>query len=174
MLKPIYYSVIHQTCIVATNLHFNARITVFILIDGVFSRRSIAHQGGVMANTISNAGEFCWNRLMTADVAKAKQFYTGLFGWNAVDVDLGDLQYTTFQLNGANVGGLLKAPKANESAPPYWLSFVAVNDIDAATSRAEKLGATIAVPVTNLPNGNKVAIIRDPVGAYIGLREMSR
>jgi predicted enzyme related to lactoylglutathione lyase len=124
-----------------------------------------------MLNALPNSGEFCWNRLATADVNEAKRFYTALFGWEAFDVDMGTFIYTTFKLNNKNICGLLQRTGADNRS--YWLSFIAVDDIEAAVSRAEKLGAKIEIPVTKVPNG-KVAVILDTVGAYVGLREMEQ
>ena len=70
------------------------------------------------------------------------------------------------------IGGLIQAPKGQEKTyPSHWLSFINVDDIHASLSKAEKLGATIVIPVTTIGNRGQVAIIIDPVGATIGLRQ---
>ncbi len=40
------------------------------------------------------AGEFCWNEILTSDTAKAKEFYSTLFGWEMTDMDMGYMTYT--------------------------------------------------------------------------------
>ena len=52
---------------------------------------------------------------------------------------------------------------------PIWLGFVRVGDVEAATARAEGLGARIRVePKSDVMDGN-LSVIFDPVGAAIAL-----
>ena len=52
-------------------------------------------------------GTFCWVDLATTDPEGAKAFYSALFGWNAVDMPVGDGSvYTLLRLNGDDVAAL--------------------------------------------------------------------
>ena len=54
-------------------------------------------------------GTFCWAELGTTDADAAKAFYTGVFGWEAVDAPAGEAgTYTTFKLDGQDVGGAVR------------------------------------------------------------------
>jgi len=64
-------------------------------------------------------------------------------------------------------GGMLRHP--NPSGPSMWLSYVAVDDIKAATQKAKSLGATIMKDVTEVPGAGWLSIIVDPTGAMLGL-----
>jgi predicted enzyme related to lactoylglutathione lyase len=47
--------------------------------------------------------------------------------------------------------------------------FVEVADVDAAIADAVKLGATVIVPKSVLPDGDTMAILHDPNGLSFGL-----
>ena len=78
--------------------------------------------------------------LSTSDTAKAKQFYSGLFGWEFTDNDMGGgMIYSTFKPSSGPGGGLFSMP----DMPTFWLAYVGVEDINVATDKAKSLGATI-------------------------------
>ena len=114
------------------------------------------------------ASTFCWNELMTPDPEAAKRFYTQLLGWTSRESDIGEAgTYTIFAAGDKDVGGMMKTTKGE--IPPHWLSYVAVEDVDAATKKAEQLGAKPCVPPTDIPNVGRFSVITDPTGATIGL-----
>jgi len=47
--------------------------------------------------------------------------------------------------------------------------FVEVDDIDAYIEKAKKLGATVIVPKSELPDGDALAIVLDPAGLSFAL-----
>ena len=113
-------------------------------------------------------GTFCWNELMTPDPQAARRFYTELFGWTAREVDLGEQgKYTILSNGDKDIGGLLKRPPAE--IPPHWLSYVAVEDVDATTRMAERLGGKISVPPRDIPEVGRFAVLSDPTGAAIAV-----
>jgi hypothetical protein len=57
-------------------------------------------------------------------------------------------------------------------APSSWVPYVLVSDIEADTKKAESLGATLMVPVTDIGMG-KLSILTDPTGAPVGLWQAS-
>ncbi len=114
-------------------------------------------------------GTFCWNELMTDDVQRATDFYTKLFGWEPQVVDMGAASgpYTLLKQGGRDVGGLMKLPKPG--APPQWLSYVAVEDVDASVARAQTLGAKGLHPPTDIPQVGRFAVLQDPTGAVFAV-----
>jgi predicted enzyme related to lactoylglutathione lyase len=55
-------------------------------------------------------GTFCWPELSTSDPIAAKKFYSGLFGWQIKDQDMGPQGvYTIFHPRWERRGGLLQA-----------------------------------------------------------------
>jgi predicted enzyme related to lactoylglutathione lyase len=54
----------------------------------------------------------------------------------------------------------------------HWLSYVEVGDLGHAISRATRRGAAIIAGPKAVPGG-RMAQLRDPEGALLGLRETS-
>src|SRR5215203_2162324 len=92
-----------------------------------------------MSNTTSYPqGTFSWTDLQTTDGAAAKAFYTGLFGWQAIDMPLPDGGfYTMLQQDGKDVAGLGEMLPDQKAAgmPAVWNSYVSVDDVDAVTAK---------------------------------------
>jgi hypothetical protein len=112
---------------------------------------------------------FCHVELNTTDVKKAKDFYTKLFDWKLEDVPAPtpDGAYTMIKVGEGTGGGLMKSPIPG--APSFWLSYVLVDDIEAATKKAKSLGATVMKEVTEVMGAGWLSIIADPTGAHLGL-----
>src|ERR687892_1519651 len=119
------------------------------------------------------AGTFCSVGLATSDPGGATTFYTGLFGWQAEDLETGAAgTYTALRRGGEEVAILyMQQPEARAAgAPPHWTSYVSVEDADATAARAVELGgaAVFREPFDVLDAG-RVAAIRDPTGAIVSL-----
>jgi predicted enzyme related to lactoylglutathione lyase len=113
------------------------------------------------------ANPFVHVELNTNDVAKAKGFYGKMFDWKMEDMPMDSGTYTIIGVGEGTGGGLMKNPIPN--APSFWLSYVVVDDIDAATKKAKSLGATVMKDVTEVPGMGWFSIITDPTGAALGL-----
>lgn len=122
-----------------------------------------------MSNTTQiQAGEFCWNELMTPDTKKAQDFYTALLGWTTQDHAMGDMTYTIFMSGDKGVGGMMQTPKDQaHQIPPHWMSYICVEDVEKTLEKAKNLGATVKVPVTNVPDMGRFIVMQDPTGAHI-------
>jgi hypothetical protein len=104
--------------------------------------------------------------LSTPDAAKAKAFYSSLFGWEFTDNDMGPSGvYSTFKPSSGPGGGLYSMP----GMPTFWLAYVGVEDINASTEKAKSLGATIHKGPMEIPNIGWMTILADPTGATIAL-----
>ncbi|MHC5113781.1 MAG: VOC family protein [Planctomycetota bacterium] len=115
-------------------------------------------------------GTFCWNEVLTRDVAQCKGFYTKLFDWTTDEMDMGGgNMYTMFKSGDTHTGGCMKMDGPQfENVPPHWLAYIAVDDVDACAKQAESLGGKVCCPPTDLPVG-RFAIIQDPGGAVFGV-----
>ena len=105
--------------------------------------------------------------LNTSDVAKAKSFYGNLFDWKMEDMAMDGGTYTLIRVGEGTGGGLMQHPMPG--APSMWLSYVLVQDIDAATKKVKALGGTVMKDKTEVPDMGWFAIIVDPTGAMLGL-----
>jgi uncharacterized protein len=104
--------------------------------------------------------------LCTGDTAKAKDFYSKLFGWEFTDNNMGpDMVYSTFKPSSGPGGGLFSMP----GMPTFWLAYVGVEDIKAATEKAKSLGATVHKGPDEIPTVGWFTVLADPTGATIAL-----
>jgi predicted enzyme related to lactoylglutathione lyase len=114
-------------------------------------------------------GVLVWDELHTSDPAAAKSFYGEVLGWTARDADMGGFTYTIFQnRSGTDVAGCMQLMEGMQ-APPHWLVYIGTDDVDATTSRAKELGATVHVEPADIPNVGRFSVIQDPAGAVFGL-----
>jgi predicted enzyme related to lactoylglutathione lyase len=126
----------------------------------------MAHRG---AQVVQEPGAFTWAELDTRDVEGAKAFYGEVFGWGAESSTGGDMPYTEFKVGGQSIAGMMDMPPGvPDEVPPYWLVYVAVEDVDAAVARVQELGGTAMMPGMDYPGG-RFAVVADPQGATFGL-----
>jgi predicted enzyme related to lactoylglutathione lyase len=113
-------------------------------------------------------GAFCWNELMVDEPAAARRFYTELFGWTCREISMGEGGiYLVCSSAGQDVAGMMQRPP--DSAPPSWLGYVSVADVDASAALAGKLGGTTVVEPTDIPDIGRFAVCLDPAGACFAL-----
>jgi predicted enzyme related to lactoylglutathione lyase len=118
------------------------------------------------ASLVSEPGAVSWTELQTGDLDTAKAFYTAIFGYSWQETP-GGLRYATFSVGGHLSGGALGIPEewhAGDRPNPRWLTYFAVDDVDAAAASAERLGGDILFPPQDSPFG-RFAVLRDPQGA---------
>jgi len=84
-------------------------------------------------------GYFVWNDLMTSDLAAVLPFYQGLLGWTTDTSDMGTGPYTMFKAGDKHIGGVTPGHQGQ----PYWVSYISVDDVDAACKQIESLGGRI-------------------------------
>jgi uncharacterized protein len=116
-------------------------------------------------------GTFCWADLGTTDADAAKAFYTRVFGWEAVDAEVGDAgTYTTFTLDGADVAAMYEMGEEQRAAlTPHWSSYVSVEDVDTLATRARELGGEVLAEPFDVTDAGRTAALRDPTGATVHL-----
>lgn len=117
------------------------------------------------------ANPFVHVELATTSVPKAKAFYSKLFKWKLVDLPMPTPagKYTAIQVGDGTGGGMMR--QMIPGAGSAWMPYVLVDDIDASTKKAKKLGAKICKDVTEVEGMGWLSILVDPTGAMIGLWE---
>src|SRR5262245_35769710 len=114
-------------------------------------------------------GKFYWNELMTWDVEKAKQFYGSSIGWNFDAMPMQSGTYWVAKMGDEPVGGILPMSGPDfEGVPESWMSYIAVDDVDARLKKATAAGAQIVREPFDVPGVGRIAIIKEPGGAFIG------
>jgi uncharacterized protein len=119
-------------------------------------------------------GSFVWYDLQTTDIDAAKNFYTAVVGFGLADfpMPVGAPSYTMFaDANGHPIGGVMALPEAAKAmgAPPHWLAYVAVEDVDTAAAWVASNGGTVLAPPFDIPTVGRASVIMDPQGAVISL-----
>jgi predicted enzyme related to lactoylglutathione lyase len=118
------------------------------------------------ASAERHAGKIVWADLSTPDLAAAKVFYSGLFGWTFHDLRAGEKGYSVALLGDQPVAGLFqRAQPAGERRRPAWVGFIAVRDVDAAKQVAVEHGATVLFGPRTFPQRGRQATFSDPEGA---------
>ena len=108
-------------------------------------------------------GSFCWIELATNDTAAARAFYTELFGWSVSELSMGgDDVYTFFQKDGRDVAAM---HGHTAGAPPNWLSYVAVDNVDRSTAKAKELGGSVVAGPMDVFEAGRMAVLLDNQGA---------
>lgn len=115
-------------------------------------------------------GTFYWNELMTRDVERAKKFYADTLGWTFEPMPMADGKtYWIAKAGDEMVGGLfdLRGPEFN-GVPESWMSYIAVDDVDARVAKAVRAGGKLMKPIFDIPGIGRIAILMEPGGAGIG------
>jgi len=114
-------------------------------------------------------GHICWNELLTTDPEAASKFHAGLFGWTITTSDMGEMGTYWLCNRGEKMEcGIMKMPPQAE-APPHWLQYVVVEDVDASAARCEELGGKVHCKPTSIPSIGRFAVVADPEGAAFSL-----
>jgi predicted enzyme related to lactoylglutathione lyase len=117
---------------------------------------------------IAPNGGWVWNELHTTDPANALAFYGKVVGYTHQSMDMGPGgTYHILSKSGADRGGVTAhLPKG---APPHWLPYISVADVDATIARARKLGAAIPMEPESIPGVGRVGFFVDPTGAQLAV-----
>jgi predicted enzyme related to lactoylglutathione lyase len=114
-------------------------------------------------------GHFHWNELVTRDVEKAKKFYGNTIGWTFDAMSMPDGTYWVAKMGDQPVGGLFPiAGPQWDGVPEHWMSYLAVDDVDARVKKATAAGAKLMRPAFDIPGVGRIAILTEPGGAGVG------
>lgn len=117
-------------------------------------------------------GMFCWVDLAARDAAQAKDFYTKLMGWKAMDVPGGAMgTYTMLQLDGKEVAALYQMDEERMAGgcPGSWMSYLLVEDVEKMEAEAVRAGATVHKSAFDVMEKGRMAVVQDPTGAIFAL-----
>lgn len=118
-------------------------------------------------------GTLCWADLNTRDVARAKDFYSQLFGWQITPGEKDPSGYLHIKTGEHFIGGLPPAEHQNPNAPPHWLPYFTVEDCDATANKAKQRGANIYLAPMTMEGVGRMAVLADPQGAVFAIFKAS-
>lgn len=115
----------------------------------------------------STHGEWLWRELYSADPAASAALYEGICQCEVFEREGAEGQYIIASQDylRASINSLADTKEGVAS----WLGYVQVEDIPATLQRVEKLGGTILFAPSPEVLDGRLAVIRDPSGAYLGL-----
>jgi uncharacterized protein len=134
----------------------------------VFSPFQPAKAGAPESEDRSARYVFCWDELLTSNPDAAAKFYGDVFGWGVEHMDMPGFRYTLFKRTGEkgdrgtdkDAGGMMQMP-ANAPHPPFWLTYVSVENADATCEKAKRSGGTILRAPDDIPNVGRFAVLMD-------------
>ena len=102
--------------------------------------------------------------LHTRDLGGASAFYEELLRWRTERIEVRRGSYHALALDGPLDGGIVECGTAH----PTWLPYVEVEEIEAITERARRLGASVLRRPREGPAGWS-SVLRSSVGGEIAL-----
>ncbi|MEU5275678.1 VOC family protein [Streptomyces asoensis] len=118
------------------------------------------------AGLFNAPGSLGWVELLTRDAVRAEAFYTTVFGWTVASSE----NYVQWGVGGADFGGMVAMDeKFPPEVPPHWLPYFAVTDVDESARTAIGAGGTALMEPVSVPDGPRIAVLRDPQGAAFGV-----
>lgn len=136
---------------------------------GVWQARN--HQG---AQVVGEPGAMTWHEVYTRDAARAREFYTRVFGLTAQRLDAPGIDYWTLHKGPERVCGVMQmTDQFPKEVPPHWNTYFAVGDADSAAAKAVSLGGKQVAPPFDTGFG-RIAVVADPFGAAFCLVKLSR
>lgn len=115
-------------------------------------------------------GTFHWNELLTRDPERAKKFYRATLDWTFEPFSVaGGGTYWIINAGNRMAGGIFEMTDSKfPGVPEGWMSYIAVDDVDARVDKAIDAGATLMRPLFDVPGVGRIAILTEPGGAGIG------
>jgi predicted enzyme related to lactoylglutathione lyase len=113
-------------------------------------------------------GKFVWFEHVSKEPRKAQAFYGEVLGWKVAPFPMGNATYEmilTGEKLDTMIGGY--AAPTTDRQPSHWISYVSVEDVDAAARAAAANGGRIVEAPHDIPTVGRSARIADPQGAQI-------
>lgn len=117
------------------------------------------------------AGMPIWYELMAPDPAAVAPFYRATLGWEIPaeghDMPNGSQYREVRRADGGHAGGVLTLTPgmAEGGAKAGWMTYFHVEDVDAAVSKAQEMGASLHMAPMTMEGVGRMAMLADPQGA---------
>ena len=115
-----------------------------------------------------------WCDMSSRDIEAAKAFYTAVFGWEmhtAPEPEAGG--YTMALKDGKAAAALM--PQQEEQIemgiPPYWSTYITVDDVDAMPAKVEAAGGSVMAPPFDVMTAGRMMVAVDAAGAVFCMWE---
>jgi uncharacterized protein len=112
------------------------------------------------------AGSLVWFQIPADDVERAQKFYKGLFGWK-INPFPGYWHIDTGGADASPDGGIV----ARQSPQQTITNYIAVESVDRAAAKVEKLGGKVCMSKTAVPQMGYFVICQDTENNVFALWE---
>ena len=114
-------------------------------------------------------GSVFWSELNTHDPERAKRFYAETVGWTFEGMPLEGGTYWVINAGEKLVGGIyeMRGPDF-ANLPEHWLTYIALDDVDARVEKAQAADAKVIRPAFDIEGVGRIVILREPGGAVVG------
>jgi uncharacterized protein len=112
-------------------------------------------------------GKFVWFEHLSREPRKAQGFYAEVLGWRMQPFSMGDSSYDMIYVGDTMIGGY--AAPSGQSQPSHFISYVSVEDVDAAAREAAVSGGKVVQAPFDASGVGRMARISDPQGAELCL-----
>lgn len=131
-------------------------------------------QGEVGLQLVNEPGAYCWSELYSREPSRASEFYGGLFGW-ITDESPGSDGNPYYELgpSGRHVAGMMKIRPEWGPVPPSWTIYFQVADVEASLEAVKAHAGAVVMPVMNVPEVGRFAMVTDPTGARFMVMQMN-
>jgi predicted enzyme related to lactoylglutathione lyase len=118
------------------------------------------------------ASSLVWFEIPANDTARAKKFYSSLFGWKITKFPGSPEEYWHIDTGGDDAspdGGML----ARKHSAHTITNYVSVPSVDKAAAKVKKLGGEICMEKTAVPTMGYFVIVKDTEDNSFALWEMN-
>ncbi len=116
-------------------------------------------------------GQPCWTELASLKIDSSKKFYSGLFGWDIVDMPIPEGTYSMLSIEDDDIGAMYQLPAemiANGEST-QWTVYFAVENLDLTLVDISGSGGTVIISPHDVAEAGRMAIVRDPEGARFAI-----
>lgn len=119
---------------------------------------------------MSKHGTVHWSELMTHDLDAAKAYYVNVCGWQITEMPMPDGSTYYLGMKGeVPMAGMMQMNGPEfEGIPSHWLTYLAVDDVDATVKQTKDAGGDVLQDSFDVSGVGRIAILKDPTGAAIG------
>ncbi len=118
------------------------------------------------AGLVNEPGALAWNELSSPDVDASADFYGSLFGWTTSQFEGSPDRYLIVMNGDRGNGGIREL--GDQPAPPHWLPYFGIDDIERGLARVTELGGSVHAGPIDIGVA-KIGIVQDPQGATFAI-----
>lgn len=112
-----------------------------------------------------------WADLLTSDAARAEEFYGGVLGWRFEHTPDNFGGYINIFHGEDRVAGMMAKDAELADAQDVWTVYLASDDAPATLEAVSAAGGQISMPVTEVGELGRMAMVLDSTGASLGIWE---